>query len=182
MAHGEDPDRTWGTRAVAATAVVFLLVIALSGFAILGRSAPGVVSDQTGVGAGSGPQLDVHGERLSAAVFGDRFVFSLRTAAGQVSPPVLAATFPIYPGSVIVRSAAYQDLRRTLRGVTYRVSADATAVLAWYRSALEADAYRVTQGDDGSIQAVKGARLVRVQPGASVGTEALSFGVFVSGD
>jgi hypothetical protein len=66
--------------------------------------------------------------------------------------------------------------------VTYRVSADATAVLAWYRSALEADAYRVTQGDDGSIQAVKGARLVRVQPGASVGTEALSFGVFVSGD
>ena len=177
-----DPRRTRTMRIAGAVAVGVLLATALFGFELLGRSAPGIVAEQTGVGAGPGGQLQVHGDRLSAAAFGDRFVFALRTAAGQVSPPVLEATFPIYPGSVVERSSVYQDVRRTLRGVTYATPAPAGAALAWYRSALAGQGYRPTLGDDGSIEALKGTRFVRVQTGPQPGPGTVSVGVFVSGD
>jgi hypothetical protein len=172
MPHEEDPQRTRIARAVAAAALFALLAISLLGFTILGSTAPGVVAEQTGFAAGSGGQLQVHGERLSATVFGDRFVFSLRAASGQVSPAAFPATFPLYPGGVIERSAVYQDGKRTLRAATYRLPAGADPGVAtrWYRTALEAEGYRVTAGDDGGLDAVRGGRLVRIQPASTVPT------------
>jgi hypothetical protein len=180
MAQGKDGRRTRVFRIGGAAGFGILLLTALFGFAVLGRSAPGIVAEQTGVGGASGGRLDVHGERLSSSAFGDRFVFALRAAAGQVSPPVLASTFPIYPGSVIERSAVYRDSARTLRGVEYRVPADAPTVLDWYGAALDAGAYRVTRDADASLEAIKGTSLVRVQTGPEPAPGNVSFGVFVS--
>jgi hypothetical protein len=182
MTQAEDSRRTRIRRILGASALVVVLAAALAGFELLGRSAPGLVAEQTGVGSGPGGQLQVHGERLSASVFGDRFVFALRTAAGQVSPPAFVATFPIYPGSVIERSAVYRDSRRTLRGATYRTPTDGPAALDWYRAAFEAQAYRVTASDGESFEAEQGSRLVRVQTGPPPGPGATSVGVFASGD
>jgi hypothetical protein len=128
--------------------------------------------------------VQVHGQRLSAAVFGDRFVYALRAAAGQATPPAFPATFPLYPGSAIERSAVYNDARRTLRGATYRLPAGtgSDAAMPWYRKALEAEDYRVTTGDDGSLEAVREGRLVMIRSGPADGSGSISLGVYFAED
>jgi hypothetical protein len=188
MTPAKDPRRIAVYRLAGGIALLVFLAIAAWGFSILGAFGAGVTAEQTGVGAGAGSQLEVHGERLSSAAFGDRFVFALRTAAGQVTPPSLPATFPVYPGAVIERSAVYADARRSLRGVLYRADARSSELVEWYRKALEAEGYRTLTDTGDVLEARRGDSLVRVQPDASSDASAsvaspgvVSFGVFVSG-
>lgn len=188
MANDKRPHDPWIWRTAGAVAVLVFVVVAVNGFAILGASASDIVDKQTGISFGPDGQMDVYGQRLGSAVFGDRFVFALRTADGQVSPPALTSTFPVYPGSVIQRSAVYSDVGTVLRGLLYTVPASTQAVLAWYRAELTAQGYRVVSAN-GALEARRAETLVRVQPDRSAvvhssgdsATGPALLGIYVSG-